>query len=227
MQHIREAFALFARHPKLWSFVIKPLGWSALLYLGLIFGGYWLVVPPIQRLFEAWDLGWLGGALGLIIYLIAWFFLSGMVFLALVSFFSSLVWDRMSVEVEMLTTGSAPSHRVPVRAQLADSIQRTVLTILLSLVGLVSVLCVPVIGPVLVAAYLGLLDFTAPAFVRRGKLLGEQRRELRYLNSRGQFALAAGVLSIIPFLNVLMLPILVAAGTIMVARSGIRAEAEL
>jgi uncharacterized protein involved in cysteine biosynthesis len=221
MQHIREAFALFGRHARLWSFVFKPMAWSALLYLLLVFVGYWLVVPPLQRLFEGWGLGSIGTALGFVIYVGAWFFLSGMVFLALVSFLSSLMWDRLSAEVETLVTGTAPSARVPVADQLADSVKRTLLALTLSVAALLSGFCIPLVGPVLAAAYLGLLDFTAPAFVRRGKLLRQQRPELKLLTKRHEFGLVAGLCSIVPFLNVFMLPILVAAGTIMVARSGI------
>ncbi len=221
MQYIREAFSLFARHRKLWSFVAKPMAWSALLYLLIVFAGYWLIVPPIQGLFESWGVGWFGEAIGVLIYLVAWFFLSGMVFLALVSFMSSLMWDRMSAEVELIAMGTAPSHPVGTAAQIGDSIQRTLLTLVLSVIGLLSGLCIPLVGPLLVAAYIGLLDFTAPAFVRRGKLLGAQKRELKRLKSRHEFALVAGVLSLVPLLNVFMLPILVVAGTLMVARSGI------
>ena len=221
MRHIREAFSLFAKHKKLWSFVFKPMAWSAALYLLISFAGYWLVVPPIQRLFEGFGLGWFGNAFGVVAYLVAWFFLSGMVFLALVSFISSLLWDGLSGEVEILATGFVPNRKVSIRASLADSLQRTGLTLVLGLVGLLVGLCVPVVGPLLVAAYIGLLDFTAPAFARRGKLLTAQRSELKRLNGRHEFALAVGVVTIIPLLNVIMLPFLVAAGTLMVSRSGI------
>lgn len=220
MQHIREAFALFARNRRLWRYVFAPLAWSGLLYLILIAISYWLVVPPLQRFAEGLGLGDVGNAIVLLVYGAAWFFLSGIVFLGIMSFLSSLMWDKLSEEVEALI-GPVTARKLPVPALLADSVKRTILTISLALLGLIGGLCVPVVCPILVASYVGLLDFTAPAFARRGKLLRQQRRELKLLKSRHEFAVASGLITLVPILNVLMLPLLVAAGTIMVARSGI------
>ena len=71
--------------------------------------------------------------------------------------------------------------------------------------------------PLLVASLLSVLDATAPAFARRGVRLGLQIGRVRRLRGVVSFALVSGLIVLVPVLNVLALPILVAAGTILVA----------
>jgi uncharacterized protein involved in cysteine biosynthesis len=194
--------------------------WSALLYLFLLLVSYWLVVPPLQRLTSGLGLGNAGNVLVLVAYGAAWFFLSGLVFLGIMSLLSSLMWDKLSVEVESLL-GPVASRKIPLAAVIADSAKRTIFTLFLAVLGLLGGLCIPLLCPILAAAYVGLLDYTAPAFARRGKLLRDQRRDLKKLKNRYDFALVAGLITLVPLLNVIMLPFLVAAGTVMVARSGV------
>ncbi|MBC7809268.1 MAG: hypothetical protein H7145_24300, partial [Akkermansiaceae bacterium] len=78
-----------------------------------------------------------------------------------------------------------------------------------------------VFGPIpgiLAASIIGLLDYTSPIFARRGKTLGPQWRELfGALNVRTvTFALAAGFVSLIPVVGVLMLPGMIAGGTLLI-----------
>jgi uncharacterized protein involved in cysteine biosynthesis len=67
---------------------------------------------------------------------------------------------------------------------------------------------------------IGLLDYTAPAFLRRGLTLGPQWARLRHGFDRdtAAFALVAGLLSLVPLVGVLLLPGLVAGGTLLVLR---------
>ena len=78
---------------------------------------------------------------------------------------------------------------------------------------------IPVVGPLLIAGYVATLDVTASAFARRGFLLKAQRKRFFQLKGWPVFLLIAGVFTLLPFVNAILLPILVAAGTLMVARS--------
>jgi hypothetical protein len=71
-----------------------------------------------------------------------------------------------------------------------------------------------IVGVVL-AGWLGLLDYTSNAFARRGILIDRQFSSVRKLPGWGGFLVSAGVVALFPFLNVLLLPALVAGGTIL------------
>ncbi|HTQ11030.1 MAG TPA: hypothetical protein VMI31_13225, partial [Fimbriimonadaceae bacterium] len=69
---------------------------------------------------------------------------------------------------------------------------------------------------VLFAGFLGLHDYTSAAYLRRGVTFPAQMSPVGKLEGRFSFAIAAGLLTLIPLVNVLMLPCLVAGGTLMV-----------
>jgi uncharacterized protein involved in cysteine biosynthesis len=221
MEHIREALQLFAAHRRLLRYVFAPMAWSALLFLTIVLLGYLVLVPPLRNLLTGFGLGAVAGAASVILYVAVWIAISGIVFLAIVSLLSSLAWEKLSYEVEVLATGSASASSPPRSQVIADSLLRTFLTLLLAGLALVSSFVLPVIGPIALAAVAAMFDFTSAAFARRGMLLAEQRRHIRSLRGGLSFAALAGVLTLLPLVNVLMLPVLVAAGTIMVAKSRI------
>ena len=79
------------------------------------------------------------------------------------------------------------------------------------------------LGPVpgiLSASIIGLLDYTSPMYAHRRKTLGPQWRDLfGSLDAQTVvFALVAGFLSLIPLMGVLMLPGMVAGGTLLFLR---------
>jgi uncharacterized protein involved in cysteine biosynthesis len=77
------------------------------------------------------------------------------------------------------------------------------------------------LGPVLVAGWVGVLDYTSPAFLRYNRTVGEQWPVGTKMKGWFGFQIGAGLLSLLPFVNVLMLPALVAGGTSMAVRSGV------
>jgi uncharacterized protein involved in cysteine biosynthesis len=73
------------------------------------------------------------------------------------------------------------------------------------------------VGIVLVG-WLGLHDFTAPASMRRGEPLWIQIRTVYQSKGWFGFLVCAGICASIPFVNIVLLPSLVAGGTLLRAR---------
>ena len=219
MRYVGEALLLFRRHPRLWRYVAGPLVWTLTLFLLILVAGYFLFVPPVAHALERVGLGSSANALGAATYVTAWFFISGIVYLAVLCFISSLLWDRLSEEVDYLVTGSAPNFKPKRAALAADSIKRVFFALLMAAVAFGCGFVIPILGPVLIAGYVATLDVTSSAFSRRGYLFKAQRK--RFLKMKGWpgFLLLAGIFTLLPFVNAILIPIMVAAGTIMVARS--------
>jgi CysZ protein len=219
MRYLGEALVLFRRHPRLWTYVAGPLVWTLGLFLAVLVIGYFIFVPPIAHLLTSLGLGDSASSLGTVVYLIVWFFLSGIFYLAALSFLSSLLWDRLSEEVEIAAFGGAPQFRHRKTTTVADSVRRLIFSLALAFVAFFVGFIIPVVGPLLIAGYVATLDVTASAFARRGFLLKAQRKRFFQLKGWPVFLLIAGVFTLLPFVNAILLPILVAAGTLMVARS--------
>ena len=210
---ILRAFRLFARERELWRYAFVPLLWGGIAYLVvvlLVLGfsiplGGWLA----QSLLGGGGLlgEWLGGLLGFVTVVV----FGGGIYLALVALLSGFGFDRLSVEVERREFGSATMGESTVGGGLV----RGAVSLALGLVAL----CLggTVVVPWLVASYLCLMDFTAPALARRGVGFGAQFRATRGLPGALPFALVGGVILLVPVVNVLALPVLVAAGTMLVA----------
>lgn len=221
--------ALVLRTPRLWPLCVGPLLLALLAYALLGMGLGFLVVPPladwlhVQRGSGSWWVMELG-------FVILWLVLFSFVFVLLAGIFSGLIWDRLSRAVEMVVDGtgaqaplgSAPPADAPLgwSAAMGDSFGRLLLNGSLGLLAfLLSFFLGPIPG-VLAAALAGLLDYTAPAYLRRGRTLPAQWRRLlgRPDGSVLGFALAAGLLSLVPLVGVLLMPGLVAGGTLLARR---------
>jgi CysZ protein len=204
--------------PRLWPYCWKPLLAALAVYLMLGLGVWLLVMPQLIRRLQ-WGSGaeWLVGILVSVLILTLWLLLFSYAFVLLCSLFSSLLWDRLAEQVEILAGGGAAGVSLARSVLLLDALARFALTLF---VGALAFGCAFVIGPLaplLAAALLGLLDFTAPAYLRRGRTLGAQWSRVFRWKSLG-FALTAGLLSLLPVVNVLLLPGLVAGGTLLTRR---------
>ncbi|RYG24847.1 hypothetical protein EON82_09270 [bacterium] len=220
MRPILRAVRLFSRERGLWKYAVRPMLWGVLAYafvLALIGKtGAWLgeIVS-----------GWLGGSaqtgslLGAIVGFGVAIALSGAIYLALVGFISGFGFDKLSHEVEERAFGRAVGTSPGFAAGLSDSIGRAVMAGVLGIVALCG--AGTVVIPWLVASFLCLMDFTAPALLRRGVGLGRQFGIARRLPDAWGFALIAGALILIPVVNVLALPILVTAATLIVAEASV------
>lgn len=223
MEHVLEAIRLIGRHPRLWRYIVQPLLVSALVFVLVVVAGYFLIVPPVGRLLTGWGLpANASSAVGFLAYVGVWFFIAGIVFIAIASFFSSILWDRLSIEVEELVVGSAIQRSPSNSVVLMDSAKRLLLTLCMAILALCATV-VPVVGPALVAGFIGTLDYTANAYIRRNILLGGQRKLVFRVPGWTGFYLVAGIITLLPLVNLLMLPVMVTAGTIMVARAEAKA----
>lgn len=226
MHAIVRALRLFGRERGLWKYALKPLAWAGLAYLLVVVlttGAGERVGEAVARALGASAVtgGLAGGLAGLVLTIV----FGGAIYLGLVGFISGFGFDRLSVEVEERLFGAAEGRSPGFAAGLADGVARGLLAVVLGIVALC--LSVTVVGPWLIASLLCLIDFTAPALMRRGVGLGRQLGVARRLPDALPFALIAGAIVLIPVVNVLTLPILVAAGTILAAEGRVRASSEI
>lgn len=216
MHPILRALRLFSRERGLWKYAVKPLLWGVLAYAIVL-----AISAGVGAKLGETVAGWFGannqagGSLGALVGLIVTLALGSSIYLALVGFISGFGFDRLSQEVEERSFGKVVGTSPSFSEGLSDGIGRAVLA---GAVGLVA-LCgsSTLITPWLAAGFLSLMDFTAPALLRRGVGLGQQFRVVRRKKGAMGFAGICGVIVLIPFLNVLALPILVTAGTLLVA----------
>ena len=218
---------LVARTPRLWPMCFLPLMTALIVSVLLgITGGVlliprlpgWLGLPPGGR---GW---WAAEILGTLAFVALWVLLFSFVFVLLAGMFSGLLFDKLSLAVEKIAGAekASPPATVPLGcgAQASDTFSRLLLNGTLGVAALVLSLVLGPIPGLLTAALVGLLDFTSPAYLRRGHTLGPQMARLLPRPDRGtiSFALTAGLLSLVPLVGVLLMPGLVAGGTLLARR---------
>lgn len=224
MQHILSGARLLLRNRSLWPYVTKPFLYTLGAFAAVLVVSYFLFSSLISRLLQ-----WMGLApdqstvLSAFVFAVVFFLVSGVLFVALAGAMSSLMWEKLSLEVEELAMGSAPAAALDRKAQLSDSMSRLVFSLFFAILGVCCGWTFAGAPAIAIAAYLALHDFTAPAFLRRGVVFRQQRSLVFKLRDCWTFALGAGLISLFPFVNVLFMPALVAGGTLMVAKSNDRA----
>lgn len=197
-------------------FLWKPWMWSLVIFLAVLALGYVIWLPVAASLAERWGVAsWLGATVGTLLYAVFWFFASGVVFLSLAGLLSSLLWDGLSIAVEKIVRGHAADQAPALAGQIWDTVIRLpFVTFIVLATLLLGWSCFGVTGVVL-AGWLGLYDYTACAYLRRRvNFIGQFFRVFRNRSWFG-FALLSGLVTLIPFLNVLFLPALVAGGTLL------------
>ena len=156
-----------------------------------------------------------GGVVGFATGFAVAIFCGGGIYLALVAVISGFGFERLSSAVERLAFGTSVGESPSFSAGIVDGLVRGLFAAALGVVALCG--SPTFVVPLLVASLLSVLDATAPALARRGVRLGRQIGRVRRLRGVVSFALVSGLIVLVPVLNVLALPILVAAGTILVA----------
>jgi len=207
---------MVASEPKLWPYVWKPMLWSLVIFLAVLISGGFVVVPWAESLAKSWGVAeFVGGAVGVVLYVVFWWFAAGIVYLGIAGLLSSVLWDRLSLEVEELV-GSPPSGKGPgCLAAFLDTLYRLPFTVVIVFLSVVlGWACFGLVG-VLLAGFLSLFDLTACAYFRRGVLFPGQWSRVFKAREWTGFALCCGVVSVIPFINVLLLPSMVAGGTLL------------
>lgn len=195
------------------------MAWSCALFVGLLLLGAWVVVPAsagwLTSLGATASLAkWIGWGL----YLGLWVWLGGVVYLAIAGVMSSFLWDALAEAVEGTRGPLSPFVPVSAADRLADTAGRAAFSAAIALLALVAGWwCVPIAW--LLAGWLGLYDYTASAYLRRGVVFRAQRRRALRCRGAGGFAAVSGLLGILPLVNVLMLPAMVAGGTLLVCEN--------
>jgi uncharacterized protein involved in cysteine biosynthesis len=213
MNYLVEGARLVYRERELWTYVWRPLLLSSLIFIAIVALGLVYIVPQLAALGERFGLGDFAGTAALVAYGIFWWFASGVVFVAISSLFSSFLWDRLSLRVEQIARGGGPEAKLGCSTSAADSAMRLMFSMFICF-G--TVLCgwFFFLG-ILFAGWLALYDFTASAFLRRGVLFPRQASLAFRCKGSGGFLVGCGLLTILPFVNVLMFPAMVAGGTLM------------
>ena len=227
MGYITEGIRLVFGEKKFWRYIIVPWAWSVLIFIGVVLIGYFALVPWLQGLIDA-RLGSgadYRGALKALVslaYLAIWFFIAGFVFLTITSITSAFLWDDLSQKVEeSITDAPAPKSTLSNGRVIMDSISRGTFAIAMAILSLFCGWVLPIVGPVIIAGWIGLLDYTSPAFLRYNMTVGQQWPKGTRMKGWFGFQIGAGLLSLVPLVNVLVLPALVAGGTIMAVRSNV------
>ena len=222
MGYVVEGFRMVFMDRRYWRYIVVPWMWSTLIFLAVVVVGYFLFVPAIQGWIDSRVEGYEGIVRTLVslAYAVIWFFIAGFVFLTITSVTSSFLWEALSQRVEEQITGNpAPKSSLPTMRIVSDSISRGVFSILIAILSLFCGWAVPIIAPVVLAGWVGLLDYTSPAFLRYNQTVGQQWPVATKMKGWFGFQVVSGLLTLVPLVNVLMLPALVAGGTSMAVRS--------
>ncbi len=222
MGHLAEGARIVFGDRRNWRYILIPWIWSLAILLGIMVLGYALLVP--------WLLGWInerfqtqtGALFANLIYILFWIFAAGFVFITITSFTSSFLWDDLSQKVEEKLTGRpAPQSSLKTSRVVSDSLSRGAFAIAMTFASLFCGWLIPIVGPVLIAGWLGVLDYTSPTFIRYNRTVGQQWPVATRMKGWFGFQLLAGALTLLPVVNVLLLPVMVAGGTVMAVRSKI------
>lgn len=213
-----------------WRYILIPWMWSTLIFFGVVLFGYIALVPWLKGIIET-RLGAESGLTGFlqivvsIAYFAIWLLLAGFVFLLITSITSSFLWDELSQKVEEQITGRPGRKSTLSNGRIvSDSISRGIFAICLAILSFFCGLAIPVVAPIILAGWLGVLDYSSSAFLRYDRTVGQQWPVATKMKGWFGFQVVSGALSLLPFVNVLMLPALVAGGTSMAVRSGVLGE---
>ncbi|MDX1931317.1 MAG: EI24 domain-containing protein [Capsulimonadales bacterium] len=210
---------LVMRTPRLWKYCFGPVLLTLFVYMTLgILGGIFLLPHLAALLSGLPGSGWLtplvsGAAI------VLWLLLFPFLFTLFGGVFFGMVYESIAEATEREVRPERPTALPPEGGALfADVLGRLALNLTLGLTAFVLGLWLGPIPGVVAAGVIGLLDFTAPTCLRRGMTLGRQLPFLfRPPDARTlSFALVAGLLTLIPFVGVFLLPGLVAGGTLLV-----------
>ena len=201
------------KHPRLWPLALVPGLIASVLYVILGWIGWQRYGAGLEE--EA-------KLAAFLFYLVLFPF----AFYLLGSSFLGLVFDPLSQATERLLGDTVPVCPLNFWQLVGDTCKRLLLNGAVFLLALALGAALGPIAGILGAGLVSLLDYTSPAFLRRGTTLGAQMRQLLRKPDAHTltFAIAAGLLSLVPFLGLFLAPGLIVGGTLLARRRlGIRA----
>jgi uncharacterized protein involved in cysteine biosynthesis len=209
-----KGIAVFARNRRLWGYSWKPLLWATLLYVLILAAGQLFLVP---RLVEAGPIkSWLGPSariVGSVAFALLWLVAANFIVLAISSIFSSFFWGKLSKVAEESIYGSAPDDEPGWIISIWDSALRLGYSALVGICALIFIWLGP-FASAAAAAILSLLEFSAPAYLRRRVWFPAQLKVYKTREAIG-FMVCSGIVSLAPLLFVLAMPAMVVGGTIL------------
>ncbi len=163
---------------------------------------------------------WLGFLGGGVLFGAAWLLAGSAIFVAIAGLIAGLFAERISGVIEK-ASGMPPrtfAHRAG--AQAAD----TALRLFQSIIGAVAMLLIGLTplgipAAILIGGWLGAMEFTSASFGRRGWLAPDQALRLRRLPGAWGFIIGSGLISLIPIVNAIALPALIAGGALLVGEA--------
>lgn len=217
MRAALQGIRFVAVRRELWKYIWGPMAVAAMFYACILLAGWFALPPVIDRFVPA---GFIRDALtqyGKLVVVALLLVFAGPIYLFLSGFFSSILWERLSLKVEEAYFGRAPNGRIGCGSQIGDSIARLVLSAFAVVLSLMFA-WTGAIGAVVIAGFVSLMDFTACAFIRRGIVFPAQAPRALALRGAIGFGIGCGAISLVPFALILLLPGLVAGGTILCAK---------
>lgn len=221
MNYVLQGIARVATDRTLWPYVVKPVAYGCATYLVLLIIGVAVVRPWVERWAAVFSDPMAAGAVsvgGWLMFALVWIFVSGVLFMTLNGIFAGFVWDKLSERIEAEELGMVAKCPLTAVQTSLDMVARVALATLVGFAGLLASWMFPLVGPLALVGGLALLDFTCGVYLRRGKRLGKQLVGVWKLPGALGFAIGAGLVTLIPFANVLLFPGLVVGGTRLAAR---------
>lgn len=221
MDALRGIWLVF-KTPRLWPMAAGPLLGTALLYILLGVVGGFLLAPKLEEWLSPLRGGGLWALLAGLGVIALWIVLFPFLFVLLGGVFFGLVFDSLSRAVERIALPDVipPEARLRPAVMFGDTLQRLLCNGSLAVLAFFLGLFLGPIPGVLAAAMVGLLDYTSPAYLRRGHTLGPQASRLltRPDGATLSFGVVAGLLSLVPLVGVFLMPGLIAGGTLLALR---------
>ncbi len=221
-----RALALFYKTPKLRGYILLPIVLNVLLggalYTGALYLG-WQGIEQILGNLPTWAVPLEFLLRGLLIILLL--FVTGFIFLQFGVLLGSPWYGKLSEEIEKLQTGRLVLVEINPVAEISRAVNYELKKLVLWVsVGLLLLLAnflpgfgtlIATVGGFSLAATIACMDFLDPALERR-RLRFRQKLGMvrRGLPASFTFGLVCFGLSSIPFLNLLSIPVCVAAGTL-------------
>lgn len=215
---VKGALLVWTR-PELRRFVWRPLIRGIIWSAGFVALSFFLLQPflggYLQRfgVFGGWANGLSAGLLALV-----WFFLLGPAFHVIAITASAMEWEKLSLAVEQIAHGpQVPNRKLGALAALTENGKRLPRGLLTAIgCGLLAPLFFGLVSA-FVAGWQCRYDYTAPAFVRRGVVWPQQKALAAKLPGIHALHVVGGISALIPIVNLLMIPALVAGGTLLTA----------
>lgn len=220
MGFVVEGARIVLHNERLRRALVVPVVCATVVYAVLFLGGWIYLTPKFASLAESFGIPQLTSqTLGMATFVIAWWFLSGLLFVSLAGAFSSLVWDAISQDTERAVGIDPPNPRLGFRALALDFMLRGLFSLAVGIAAVVFGWCTAGIAGVALTGWAGLYNYTAPASMRRGIMFTRQFAGAHSWNGWFGFALLSGIVALFPLVNVVLFPVFVAGGTLLVVQS--------